>query len=400
MKNWLYEMAEQAQNNRNGRDIVIWGYYKAANDLEEVLLNKYGIKTVFYVDGNKKLVDEVYIFSPDILEDKSSQYYVLIPLSYYQSIKESLEIWGYDSNDYYYFNDCVIVHDEKEYLDKHGNKIINPPKNVKFTFMGYDNEIIFNRPAGHFSELTFTFGSENHIVIGCANISSSDLFFGDGNRGDIGEQCVIKRSKIDLFGESEFEFKNKAVIQNSHMVISEKSKVDIGLGSVYEGNAKLIKACVHIGDDSEVACELTIYNDSAISIGNGCLITGRSDKYLAFNQKNIVLVMGETDVVIEDECLMSINIKLLAGDGHAIFDMATGENINKNKNNNIIIKKHTWIGANAILLAGTKISEDSIIGAGSVVKGSFPQNCIIAGNPAKVVKKDRTWDFDWNLEHI
>ena len=89
--------------------------------------------------------------------------------------------------------------------------------------------------------------------------------------------------------------------------------------------------------------------------------------------------MGETDVVIEDECLMSINIKLLAGDGHAIFDMATGENINKNKNNNIIIKKHTWIGANAILLAGTKISEDSIIGAGSVVKGSFPQNCIIAG---------------------
>ena len=70
------------------------------------------------------------------------------------------------------------------------------------------------------------------------------------------------------------------------------------------------------------------------------------------------------------------------------------------KVNNIIIKKHTWIGANAILLAGTKISEDSIIGAGSVVKGSFPQNCIIAGNPAKVVKKDRTWDFDWNLEHI
>ena len=40
---------------------------------------------------------------------------------------------------------------------------------------------------------------------------------------------------------------------------------------------------------------------------------------------------------------------------------------------------------------GTSIGDGSIIGARSVVKKAFPNNCSIAGNPAKIVRKNVAW---------
>jgi len=57
----------------------------------------------------------------------------------------------------------------------------------------------------------------------------------------------------------------------------------------------------------------------------------------------------------------------------------------------IIVGDNVWIGEKACILLGTIIGNNSIIGAGSIVKGYFPDNCIIAGTPAIVLKK-----FDQN----
>ena len=53
----------------------------------------------------------------------------------------------------------------------------------------------------------------------------------------------------------------------------------------------------------------------------------------------------------------------------------------------IIIKKNVWIGANSIILPSVNIGENCVIGAGSVVTKSFKDNCLIGGNPAKLIKK-------------
>jgi acetyltransferase-like isoleucine patch superfamily enzyme len=52
----------------------------------------------------------------------------------------------------------------------------------------------------------------------------------------------------------------------------------------------------------------------------------------------------------------------------------------------IHLKKGCFVGANSIILPGTCVGENVIIGAGSVVKGNIPDNVVVAGNPAKVIK--------------
>ncbi len=52
-----------------------------------------------------------------------------------------------------------------------------------------------------------------------------------------------------------------------------------------------------------------------------------------------------------------------------------------------LVKKRVSIGANATILCGITIGENSIIGAGSVVTKDVPPNSIVIGNPAKVIGK-------------
>lgn len=53
----------------------------------------------------------------------------------------------------------------------------------------------------------------------------------------------------------------------------------------------------------------------------------------------------------------------------------------------IIIGNNVWIGDKATILAGIHIGDNVIIGANSVVTHDIPSNCMVAGMPAKIIKK-------------
>ena len=54
----------------------------------------------------------------------------------------------------------------------------------------------------------------------------------------------------------------------------------------------------------------------------------------------------------------------------------------------IIIGENCWIGSNVRICKGVTIGDNSIVAACSVVTKSVPANCVVAGNPAKIVKTD------------
>jgi len=52
----------------------------------------------------------------------------------------------------------------------------------------------------------------------------------------------------------------------------------------------------------------------------------------------------------------------------------------------VILRRGCWIGANAIILTGVEIGENTVIGAGSVVTKPIPSRVLAAGNPARVIR--------------
>lgn len=65
------------------------------------------------------------------------------------------------------------------------------------------------------------------------------------------------------------------------------------------------------------------------------------------------------------------------------------EQLDKVRKRPIEIGEGCFIGANSIILKGTKLGKNVVVGAGSVVSGTFPDNVIIAGNPAKIIKENK-----------
>ena len=58
----------------------------------------------------------------------------------------------------------------------------------------------------------------------------------------------------------------------------------------------------------------------------------------------------------------------------------------------IYIGENVWIGERAIILKGVKIGNGAIISAGAIVTKDVPENCIVAGIPAKVIKEKVSWN--------
>lgn len=52
----------------------------------------------------------------------------------------------------------------------------------------------------------------------------------------------------------------------------------------------------------------------------------------------------------------------------------------------VVIRDNVWIGENVSIMPGVTIGKNSVIGANSVVTHDIPENCIAAGNPAKIIK--------------
>lgn len=101
--------------------------------------------------------------------------------------------------------------------------------------------------------------------------------------------------------------------------------------------------------------------------------------------KNVVimpgcLMMSAGGITIEDEAMIAANVQLISN--------------NHDLDNRWIITckpvricRRVWIGAGATILAGVTVGENSVVGAGSVVTHDVEPNTIVAGNPARLIRR-------------
>ena len=145
---------------------------------------------------------------------------------------------------------------------------------------------------------------------------------------------------------------------------------------------------INIGDNSHIRGELLIFPYGGnIKIGEDC--------YVGENSR----IWSGEDIEIGNNVLISHNVNIIDTNTHEIdhFERAEGyKNLIKNghpkkkgniKTYPIIIEDYAWISFNSIILKGCKIGKGAIIAAGSVVTKDVEPFTLVAGNPAKFIKK-------------
>lgn len=140
--------------------------------------------------------------------------------------------------------------------------------------------------------------------------------------------------------------------------------VEIGEGTVLHDQVNLYKC--KIGRNCKI--DAYVYIEEKVVIGDNCKI------------KPFVFI--PTGVIIEDDVFIGPNVTFTNDKyprAHGGWDLLE-----------TIVKKGASIGANSVILPGLTVGERALIGAGSVITGDVPDNAVVAGNPARILRyRDR-----------
>lgn len=99
-------------------------------------------------------------------------------------------------------------------------------------------------------------------------------------------------------------------------------------------------------------------------------------------------IYARNRIEIGDNTCIGGNTKLLDNDFHPLETEARNADVKEKIGcKPIKIGKNCFIGCNALILKGTELGEGCVVGAGAVVSGKFEAGSVIAGNPAKVIRK-------------
>lgn len=180
-------------------------------------------------------------------------------------------------------------------------------------------------------------------------------------------EYIKSKRKIKMYKYSNIRNKGKIIIKDQLILGKTWNEIDYGFTSlIVRKNASFTTNSFRIVSGARI-----IINDNA----NLIIKSG----FMNFNST----IICEQRIEIGDDVAIGPGVVIRDGDAHTI----NGQ-INKK---NIVIGNHVWIGTNAQILKGVHIGDNSIIAAGSIVTKDVEANTLVAGVPAKVIKKNINW---------
>ncbi len=193
-----------------------------------------------------------------------------------------------------------------------------------------------------------------------------------GNVFIIYDEC--KNDITDKFNEVKCQFLGK----NSSLIINNPKKIN-KLHVLLGNNCN-----INIGDNIKIVNNVFIWavaDNSTLLIGKDCILVDLNVSLK--DEPNLSITIG-------DKCMTSSGVSIRSSDGHTIYDINTNNVLNKPYN--ITIDNHVWLGRNVEILKNSHISENCIVGMGSIVTKKFEdKNCVLVGRPAKIVRRNVNW---------
>jgi len=154
-------------------------------------------------------------------------------------------------------------------------------------------------------------------------------------------------------------------------------------------NIRKIREAIKIGANTHIVGEiLTFAHGGEISIGEWCYV-GKTTRIWS----GIKIAIGDRVLIAHDVNIFdSLTHPINARDRHIHYieivtkGFPTKVNVDLDEKP-VFIEDDVWIGCQSIILRGVTIGKGAIIAAGSVVTKDVPPSCVVAGNPARVIRK-------------
>lgn len=121
------------------------------------------------------------------------------------------------------------------------------------------------------------------------------------------------------------------------------------------------------------------YGGDIICFAGGELVLGSG-----FCNSNLILRCTKK-ITIGEDVAISHNVTIMDSDAHEIVGNGNA------KTQPVTIGNHVWIGSGAKVLKGVTIGDGAVVGAGAVVTHDVPAKCMVAGAPARIVKRGVSW---------
>ncbi|WP_375178916.1 chorismate mutase [Enterococcus rotai] len=122
------------------------------------------------------------------------------------------------------------------------------------------------------------------------------------------------------------------------------------------------------------------YIEPSISFDYGFNIHVGKNFYANFNS----IFLDICPITIGDNCMFGPNAQLYAAT-HPLHPVKRNSGLEYGKP--ITIGDNVWLGGGVIIAPGVTLGNNVVVAAGAVVTKSFPDNCVIGGNPAKIIKE-------------
>lgn len=165
-------------------------------------------------------------------------------------------------------------------------------------------------------------------------------------------------------------------------------RILIGFGNISEFDKKYERSIIKFNGN------ITFETPCKFGPGVRLISEYNSNLYIGSNFINTagLTISNRGTIIIGKDCLVSWKTWICDTDFHKIIDMK--RNNQQQPNGVIKIGNHVWICANSTILKGSIIGNDIIVASNSLVKGLLDENnCIIAGSPAVIKKREVCWDI-------
>ncbi len=205
-----------------------------------------------------------------------------------------------------------------------------------------------------------------------------ELFAGSASKAEIFDSEIGKASglkvgnhsvlclKQTLFEEAEIRSANRAEIVAEESTFGVKARISA------DRDTKIHICSMTAREEATVLA----HSDSRIQIGRNCQVT-----------KNLYILTDHgSSLTVGKDCAFAQDVTILSGDSHPVFQIdhpriyeACSE---------VRILDYVWLGKSSVVLSNAVIGEGCIVAPDSVVGKKYPNNCLLMGYPAKIVRQD------------